>query len=90
LNEKSSVRYLDLPIHKECGDSETMKSYDMYTNIPLSTYIRKMGLQWDGDIIRMEDYHIPQKILGGKRPLGRPCTRWEDKVQKVRVSLLHT
>jgi len=43
-----------------------MRGYDMHMDIPLSTYIQKMRLKWDGDIIRMEDYHIPQ-ILGGEK-----------------------
>lgn len=90
LNEKSFERYLDLPIHKECGDSDTTMGYAMYMDIPPSTYIQKMRLKWDGDIIRMEDYHILQKILGGKRPVDRPRSRWEDNVQRVGVSLLHT
>jgi len=27
--------------------------------------------------------------FGGKRPVGRPHSRWEDNVQKDAVSLLH-
>jgi hypothetical protein len=41
----------------------------------------------------MEDYHVPKKNLGenirGKRPIGRPHSRWEDNIQKDAVSLLH-
>jgi hypothetical protein len=44
-----------------------------------------MRLKWDGDIIRKEDYHIPQKIVGRKRPVERPC---ENNVQRAGVSLL--
>jgi len=44
-----------------------------------------MRLKWDGDIIRKEDYHIPQKIAGRKRPVERPC---ENNVHRVGVSLL--
>jgi len=47
-----------------------------------------MRLKWDGDIIRMEDYHIPQKIVGRKRPVERPCSRCENNVQRAGVSLL--
>jgi len=43
--------------------------------------------------LRTEDYHIAKKVLGGsfggKRPVGRPHSRWEDNVQKDAVSLLH-
>jgi len=41
----------------------------------------------------MEDYSIPKKNLGGsvrgKRPVGRPCSRWEDNIQKDAVYMLH-
>jgi hypothetical protein len=59
-------------------------------DIPLSTYIRKMRLKWDGDIIRMEDYHISQKIIGSRRPVERPRSRCENNVQRAGVSLLRT
>jgi hypothetical protein len=67
--------------------------YDMYQDMSLSTYIQIKRLKWAGHVIRMEDYHITKKILGGsftgKRPVGRPHSRWEDNVQKHAVSLLH-
>jgi hypothetical protein len=50
-------------------------------------------LNWAGHVIRMEDFHITKKILGGsfrgKRPVGRHRSRWEDNVQKDAVSVLH-
>jgi hypothetical protein len=49
-----------------------------------------MRLKWDSDIIRMEDYHIPQKVVGRKRPVERPRSRCENNVQRVGVSLIHT
>jgi len=42
----------------------------------------------------MEDYHIRKNILGrsfgGKRPVERPLSRWEDRVQLDALSLFHT
>jgi len=42
----------------------------------------------------MEDYHIRKKIsgrsFGGKRPVERPLSRWEDSVQLDALSLFHT
>jgi hypothetical protein len=65
----------------------------LYKNIHLSTYIRIKRLKWAGYIIRMGDYIIPKKNLGGsvrgKRPVGRPCSRWEDNIQKDAFYVLH-
>jgi hypothetical protein len=88
LNEESFERYLGLPLHKQCRDSDTVKSY-----IPLSTYVRINRLKCAGQVIKMEVYRSSKEILrgsfGGKRPVGRPRSRWEDKVPKDAVSLLH-
>jgi hypothetical protein len=41
----------------------------------------------------MEDYCIPKKNLvgsvRGKRPVGRPHSRWEDNIQKDAFYVLH-
>jgi hypothetical protein len=44
-----------------------MESYMIYIykDIPLSAYIGIKRIKWAGHLIRMEDYRIPKKILGG-------------------------
>ena len=52
--------------------------------------IRRLG--WAGDIIRMEEERIPEKVLNGNfyttRLMGRPRTRWVDVVQRDALQLL--
>ena len=88
LNEGFSERYLGLPIHKECRDSDKMKRY-----IHLSTYVRINRRKCVGRVIKMEVYRPSKEILeesfGGKRSVGRPRSGWEDKILKDTVSLLH-
>jgi hypothetical protein len=43
-------------------------------------------LKWYGHVMRMADERIPKKILEmklrGRRPRGRPRTRWMDQVKR--------
>jgi hypothetical protein len=65
-----------------------VKSY-----IPISTYVRINKLKCAGQVTKMEVYSPSKEILrrsfGEKRPVGRSRSRWEYKVQKDAVSLLH-
>jgi hypothetical protein len=49
-------------------------------------FIRKQRLSWLGNVERMTEDNIVQKIKRwkpmSKRPIGRPKTRWEDDVLK--------
>ena len=51
---------------------------------------RRLG--WAGQLIRMEEERIPNKVLNGNfyttRPVGRPRTRWADMVQRDALQLL--
>jgi hypothetical protein len=64
----------------------------MYKDVPLSTYIRLKTLMWAGHVVRMEEYHIPNKALGssfrGERPVGRQRNRWEYTIQRDTANLL--
>jgi hypothetical protein len=63
------------------------------SNIPLSIYIRINRLKLVGHVRKMEVYCMSKEILGGgfggRGSVGIPRSRWEDKVQKDAVSLLH-
>jgi hypothetical protein len=62
-------------------------------SVMLSYYNILELFKWTGYIIRMEEYHIKKKILGGsfrgKKPVGRHHSGWKDNMQKDAVSLLH-
>jgi hypothetical protein len=42
--------------------------------------------------VRMEEHHIPKKVLrscfGGRRPVGRPRNGWQDAIQRDGANLL--
>jgi hypothetical protein len=66
--------------------------YKRYKDVTLSTYIRLNRLMWVGHVGRMEQHHIPKKVLGsrfgGGRPLGRRRNRWEYVIQRNAANLL--
>ena len=43
-------------------------------------------IRWFGHVMRMQDTRLPKKIftleLTGRRPIGRPRTRWRDQVKQ--------
>ena len=43
-------------------------------------------IRWFGHVMRMQDTRLPKKIftleLTGRRPIGRPTTRWRDQVKQ--------
>jgi hypothetical protein len=54
--------------------------YRLYQDSKLSNFIKLQRLSWAGHVQRMPESRIPKKILegnpGGKRPVGKPRTRW--------------
>jgi hypothetical protein len=66
--------------------------YKMYKDVDLSTYIRLKRLMWADHVVRMEQHHIPKKVLGicfgGGRPVGEPRNRWDDVIQRDAANLL--
>jgi hypothetical protein len=65
--------------------------YKMYSDVPLSAYMRLKRLMW-ADHVRMEERRIPKKVLwscfGGGRPVGRPRNSWEYAIQRDAANLL--
>jgi hypothetical protein len=61
-------------------------------NEPNIVDIKFRRLGWAGQLIRMEEERIPNKVLNGNfyttRPVGRPRTRWADMVQRDALQLL--
>ena len=52
----------------------------------MSLKIKRARLKWLGHMERMEANRIPQKIskarMSGRRPRGRPRTRWDQVVER--------
>ena len=58
----------------------------LFEELSVETYARLKRLQWAGHVLRLEDNRVPRKVLNektdGRRPVGRPRKRWEDKVRE--------
>ena len=59
--------------------------HSLYCSPNIFRLIKSRRLRWAGHIARMEEYMSAFKILtgtpAGKRPLGRPRSRWEDNIR---------
>ena len=59
------------------------KLNDLYSSPNIVRVIKWRRMRWAGHVARMEEGRGVQKVLvgkpEGKRPLGRPRRRWEDK-----------
>ena len=57
----------------------------MYRSLIIVRVIKTTRLRWAGHVARMEEGRSGFKILTGKptgkRPLGRPRSRWEDNIK---------
>ena len=57
----------------------------MYRSPNIVRVIKSRRLRWAGHVARMEDGRSALKILTGKptgkRPSGRPRSRWEDNIR---------
>ena len=66
--------------------------YSIFDDPEISTLIRLKKLEWAGHVERMDDDKIPKRLLKrhpeGRRPPGRPRTRWEDSIDADSESLL--
>ena len=54
---------------------------------PLLLRIERSQLRWFGHVSRMPQERLPKKSLlarmRGKRPVGRPRTRWQDYIENI-------
>ena len=59
--------------------------HSLYRSPNIVKMIKSRRLRWTGHVARMEEGRSAFKILTGKptgkRPLGRPRRRWEDKTK---------
>jgi len=66
--------------------------YNLYDDLVLSTLLHLKRIQWAGIIVRMDDRHIPNNIMGewsgGRRPVKKPRGRHEDAVRRDTVDFL--
>ena len=57
--------------------------HSLYYSPNIARMVKSIRLRWAGHVARMEEGRSALKILTGtptgKRPLGRPRFRWEDK-----------
>ena len=54
---------------------------------PLLLNLERSQLRWFGHLVRMPPERLPRKVLDarptGRRPRGRPKTRWKDYISKL-------
>ena len=66
------------------GGSETRKSLNIE---PLLLRIERPQLRWFGHVSRMPQERLPKQALlakaNGRRPVGRPRTRWTDYIEDL-------
>ena len=68
------------------GEGFTIKElHSLYHSPNVSRLIKTRRLRLAGHVARMEEGRSASKMLTGKpigkRPLGRPLRRWEDKIR---------
>ncbi|KAK5915715.1 hypothetical protein CesoFtcFv8_001281 [Champsocephalus esox] len=54
---------------------------------PLLLRVKRSQLRWFGHLVRMPPGHLPREVFqarpAGKRPRGRPRTRWRDYISSL-------
>ena len=66
------------------GEGSTMRNFIVCT-VHIFRVIESKGLRWAGHVVRMEEgtFKILRGKPAGKRSLGKPRHRWEDKLEWV-------
>uniref|UniRef100_A0A3B5KJ05 Transposase Tc1-like domain-containing protein n=1 Tax=Xiphophorus couchianus TaxID=32473 RepID=A0A3B5KJ05_9TELE len=58
---------------------------------PLLLHIERSQLRWLGHLVRMPPGRLPGEVFQarptGRRPRGRPKTRWRDYVSRIRLAV---
>jgi hypothetical protein len=69
----------------ECRKLLSEELHILYSSPNIIRQIKSMRLRWVGHVARMEEERKVLKVLmgkpEGKRPLGRPRSRWEDGIR---------
>jgi hypothetical protein len=59
--------------------------HDLYSSASIVRVIKSKIIKWAGNVARLVErrgvYRVLVGKLEGKRPLGRPRCRWEDKIR---------
>ena len=59
--------------------------HELYCSPNIARVIKSRKIKWAGHVARMGDRRVVYRVLvgkpEGKRPLGRPRRRWEDKIK---------
>jgi len=57
---------------------------DLYSSPNIFRMIKARRMRWAGNVTRMGERSLYRVLVGkpaGKRPLGRPGSRWEDNIK---------
>ena len=77
-------RILGVTLFKKVYSSEVRKSLNIE---PLLLGIERSQLRWFGHVSRMPQERLPKQALlakaNGRRPVGRPITRWTDYIEDL-------
>jgi hypothetical protein len=75
--------YVDFPKKRDILHNEELN--DLYSSPTIVRVIKSRKRKWAGHVARMGEgrgvYRVLVGKLEGKRPLGRPRRRWEDKIK---------
>ena len=91
--QASEMRFLrrieGVTLFNKVRSSETRKSLNIE---PLLLRIERSQLRWFGHVSRMPQERFPKQALlvkaNGRRPVGRPRTRWTDYIEDLGWNLL--
>lgn len=87
--ERRVLRKIFGGIQLPCGVWRVRMNHELralYKEPELASFIKIQRLRWYGHLIRMQDTRAPKRLFkgrpGGRRPAGRPKSRWHDKVHE--------
>ena len=83
--ENRVLRRLFGPKRDATGEWLRVHNEELHTLYRIVRVIKSRRFRWVGHVARMEEGRSAFKMLAGKttgkRPLGRPRCRWEDKIR---------
>jgi len=79
------MKFIRDEVTGECRKLHNEELNDLYSLPNTAGVVKSRRMKWAGHVARMgEDRGVHRVLLGkpeGKRPLGRPRRRWEDKIK---------